>query len=59
MRLTLKGSILVAPNKGVMSYGSASDKGQWSSCSVKDFKGLYNSRINENNGEWCLTPQGK
>ena len=54
----MKGSILVA-NKGVMSYGFPAKKGQWSSCSAKDFKGLYNSRKDENNGEWCLTPQGK
>ena len=37
-----------------MSYGDAAQSGQWSECSVKDFKGLYNERKNDNNGEWCL-----
>ena len=40
-------------NQGIMSYYSDSDK--WSSCSVKDFKDLYNRIKSENNGEWCLT----
>ena len=42
------------PNQGVMSYGEGSRRGQWSECSVKDFKGHYNERKNENNGGWCL-----
>merc|ERR1711971_379719 len=37
--------------KGTMSYFRHAMQGQWSTCSVKDFKAIYNLRKTN----WCLT----
>ena len=39
------------PTQGTMSYFRPAMKGQWSTCSVKDFKRIYNL----NKANWCLT----
>jgi len=41
-------------HKGVMSYGDGAKSGQWSTCSVNDFKATYNER-KKTNGNWCLS----
>jgi len=42
-------------HKGTMSYGGAgAENGQWSTCSVNDFKETYNKR-KKAYGKWCLS----